>query len=373
VSGSRATGKGDTPNVTSRRPRISFGIIVLNGEPFTRYCLRSLYPFAHEIIVVEGAAPGAANVSRPDGHSADGTLEVLREFRSVEDPLDRVRIVTAEDEGHVDGFWPGEKDEQSRAYARRATGDYLWQVDIDEFYTESNMSLVLRLLADDPSITAASFMMMMFWGGLDYRVDGWYQWRGGNCFHRLFRWGPGYQYAKHRPPTVLDDRGRDLRSLKWLDGAATDRLGVRLFHYSLLFPEQVRAKAEYLRNAPHSRTRAIEMQTWMADSYFSLTRPYRVHSVYAEPSWLERYNGPHPTEVLRMMDDIRAGRTSAALRPTEDVDALLRSWWYPMGRGFYKALFPASVGARRARALVQRARRVISDPRAALARYRARA
>ena len=28
-------------------PRVSFGIIVLNGEPFTRYVLRSLYSFAH--------------------------------------------------------------------------------------------------------------------------------------------------------------------------------------------------------------------------------------------------------------------------------------------------------------------------------------
>ena len=35
-------------------PRVTFGIIVLNGEPFTRYCLRALYAFAHEIIVVEG-------------------------------------------------------------------------------------------------------------------------------------------------------------------------------------------------------------------------------------------------------------------------------------------------------------------------------
>ena len=40
-------------------PRVTYGIIVLNGEPFTRYCLRSLYPFAHEIIVVEGAVTAA--------------------------------------------------------------------------------------------------------------------------------------------------------------------------------------------------------------------------------------------------------------------------------------------------------------------------
>ena len=67
-------------------PRITFGMIVLNGEPFLRYNLRALYPFAHQIIVVEGAAPGAAAIATPDGHSRDGTLHTLRLFREKEDP-----------------------------------------------------------------------------------------------------------------------------------------------------------------------------------------------------------------------------------------------------------------------------------------------
>jgi hypothetical protein len=115
------------------RPRITFGVIVLNGEPFTRYTLRSLYPFAHEIIVVEGRRRGV-NIATPDGHSRDGTLEVLRRFQAEEDP-DRQghdrdgrrrrppRRVLARREGRAEP-----------AYASRATGDYLWQVDIDEFY-----------------------------------------------------------------------------------------------------------------------------------------------------------------------------------------------------------------------------------------------
>ena len=53
-------------------PRVTFGVIVLNGEPFTRYYLRSLYPFAHQIIVVEGPSPGAARIATPDGHSRTG-------------------------------------------------------------------------------------------------------------------------------------------------------------------------------------------------------------------------------------------------------------------------------------------------------------
>ena len=166
-----------------------------------------------------------------------------------------------------------------------------------------------------------------------------------------------------------------MRTLEWLDGPAMDRLGVRLFHYSLLFPKQVSAKVEYLSNAPHAgwrgSGRGLRRRRWMADSYLSLRRPYRVHAVFDEPSWLERYDGDHPSEVPRMMEDIRAGRLSVALRPTEDADALLRSWWYPLGRGLYKALFPASVVTRRVRAFARRVRRIASDPRASLARYRA--
>ena len=77
-----------------------------------------------------------------------------------------------------DGFW-SEKDEQSQAYAERASGDYLWQVDIDEFYQPEDVRVVLGMLRDDPGITAVSFDQITFWGGFDYVVDGWYLWRDG--------------------------------------------------------------------------------------------------------------------------------------------------------------------------------------------------
>lgn len=143
-------------------PKITFGIIVLNGEPFTRYNLRALYPFAHQIIVIEGAVPAAASIATPDGHSTDGTLEILRRFKEQEDPENKVTIVTAEDEGHPNGFWPGEKDEMSQAYAKRATGNYLWQVDIDEFYKPNDMQSIIQLLKKDQTITAVSFPMITF-------------------------------------------------------------------------------------------------------------------------------------------------------------------------------------------------------------------
>ena len=329
---SRGAQARDDPAGGRGFPRITFGVIVLNGEPFTKYCLRSLYPHAHEIIVVEGAAPGGAAIATADGHSSDGTLLALREFQSEEDPDGKVVIVTAEDEGHGDGFWPGEKDEQSRAYAARATGDYLWQVDIDEFYRDRDMLAVLGTLRRDPTITAVSFKMLTFWGDLGYTVDGWQLRRGKDHYHRLFKWGPGYRYASHRPPTVRDERGVDLRELNWLDVPATAALGVRLFHYSLLLPKHVREKGEYNKRAAHSHSRAAEWDTWMAQSFLTTARPYRVHNLWQQPSWLLRYGGDHPEQVRAMMSDIRSGRVVADLRQTDDVERLLRSWWYPLGR-----------------------------------------
>ena len=307
---------------------VSFGMIVLNGEPFLRYNFRALYPFARQIIVVEGAAPAAASTSTLDGHSTDGTLEVLHRLKAEEDPEDKLVIVTAEDEGHPDGFWPGEKDEQSRAYAQRATGDYLWQVDVDEFYQPEAMARVLDMVASDAGITGMSFKTLRFWGGLGYVTEGLY------CrqeeFRRLFRWGPGYIYAAHRPPTVLDGHGRDSYEMRWIDGNSLVREDIFLFHYELLFPQQVRDKCAY--RAAVDWFRFDRMEAWARDSYFSLQQPLRVHKEYRYLSWLERYTGSHPPQVLNLWRDIEAGRVQVELRSNDDIDRLLRSPRYTLAR-----------------------------------------
>lgn len=314
--------------------KITFGIIVLDGEPFSRYCLRSLYPFAHEIIVVEGAAPGAANIATPNGHSTDGTLDVLRDFKTRNDPENKLIIVAAEDEGYPNGFWPGEKDEQSQAYAKRATGDYLWQVDIDEFYKAEDMQRVVEMLRNDPSITAVSFKQITFWGGFDYVTDGWYLRSGAEIYHRLFKWGQGYSYVKHRPPTVHDPNGRDLREVKWVNGQQMARQGIFLYHYSLVFPKQVLEKCAYYNEAAWAqRKRAND---WANTSYMTLGNPFRVHNVYDYPSWLERFQGEHPEEIVQIRKDILNRKVAVELRPTDDVEGLLESRRYMLARALVK-------------------------------------
>ncbi len=311
-------------------PRVTFGIIVLNGLPFLEYNLRGLYPLAHQIVVVEGAVKAAASLATPDGHSTDGTLELLKRFKSEHDPEDKLEIVTAEDEGYPDGFWE-EKEQMSQAYASRATADWLWQVDSDEFFFRRDMEAVFTLLDTDPQISAVSFPYREFWGGFEYYQRGqWYDYEQP-AFHRLFRWESGYKYVDHRPPTVFDEQGRDLRSLKWVSEQEMRRRGIYLYHYSYVFPKQAEQKVGYYSNV--SWTDAFrENQRWLQDSYYGLKRPFYIGEKRGALQWLARYYGAHPGQISQLRADLEKGRLKEPVRQTEDIEQLLGSPWYALQR-----------------------------------------
>lgn len=304
-------------------PKITFGIIVLNGEPFTRYCLRSLYPFAHEIIVVEGGHEDTRSVSTPEGHSIDRTLETLYRFKAEEDPENKVTIITR------NSFWP-KKDElgndrtpQSRAYAEKATGEYLWQIDIDEFYRKEDMITILKMLKNDPTITAMSFKQQSFWGGIDYISESYYLRNNIGGWHRIFKWDKGYKYLTHEPPTVLDEKGEDLHKKNWITGETMQKKNIFFYHYSLVFPLQVEQKVKvYKDEKPEIFSGMVE---WAEQNYFKITNPFRVHNVYKYPSWLKRFKGKHPEQILFMMRDIKDGKINVNLRRTDDIEKVLKS------------------------------------------------
>ena len=66
-------------------PLISFGIIVLNGEPFTRYCICALSLCLRNYYSRRGLC-GSRKFATTDGHSRDGTLEIIKEIKKHEDP-----------------------------------------------------------------------------------------------------------------------------------------------------------------------------------------------------------------------------------------------------------------------------------------------
>jgi Glycosyl transferase family 2. len=308
------------------KARITFGMIVLNGEPFLRYNLRAIYPYAHQIIVAEGASPRAAHAATADGHSLDGTLQALYRFKAEEDPDNKLVIVTAEMCGHRDGFWPGEKDEQSRAYAERATGDWLWQVDVDEFYHPTDIERVIDFLQQHPDTSCLCFQAYHFWGGFDYLADGglfWnrqYQGEPWGRYRRVFRWRPGYRYDSHRPPTIVDERGREVtrRRIRYADA-----LGVRMYHYYMVFPHQFAVKGTYYQNQPWERERGRLQKNLALLREVNLQNGLQIMDQYGTRNWLTRFQGKHPPQIEALRADLAAGRVKVETRRTDDIERLL--------------------------------------------------
>jgi hypothetical protein len=313
-----------------QRPKVSFGIIVLNGEPFIRYNLRSLYPWAHEIIIVEGACEAAAATATADGHSLDSTIDSVRSFQVQEDPEHKVQLVLARDDGYSGGFWP-EKTEMCQAFAKRATGNFLWQVDSDEFFRDQDMVLIFEMLSR--GVGQVSFPQRSFWGGLGYINNSMFlaefSRRG---IPRLFAWEPGFAYVAHRPPMVVDHNGIDVKARGSVSSLALLRRGIYMYHYSLLFPDQVASKVLYY--STHSEHKVLQkagasttVVDWHNENYVRLSNPYRLHNVDGL-SWIRPYRGSHPAQVLRMMDDIARGIVPCRLRQTDDIEKVVESRRY---------------------------------------------
>lgn len=317
----------DKADVTRENPvpRITFGIIVLNGEPFIKYCLRQLYPFAHEIIVVEGAYWASAANADSEGHSIDNTLEELHCFKREEDSRGIVQIVTK------NGLWES-LTVQCQAFAARATGDYLWQVDVDEFYKPENMQTVINLLAADPSVTMVSFKLIQFCFGFDYVLHSGrdLQRHGIMECRRVFKWGPGYKYVEHEPPTVVDHSGCDVGKINYLNNKQMARLGIHIYHYTSIFEIQMKSKARAyaLRGWRGKSENAISC----AENWISLNDPFHLQLEQKYYTWLERFTDIHPPEIIRLRQDIKSGKIKMSMRNNADVERLFSSPRYKLGK-----------------------------------------
>ena len=172
-------------------------MIVVNGEPFIKYNLENLYPHAHEILIVEGAVEKYKHAATSDGHSLDDTVKIIREFP---DPENKIKLI------QCNGFWP-EKDEMSNAYMERCTGDYIWQIDVDEFYHPEDIEKVRQFLIDNPDVTRIDIQTINFWHSFKAIMQGASYCFGADKFRRIFKFKPGYRFKTHRPPTVMDSDG----------------------------------------------------------------------------------------------------------------------------------------------------------------------
>lgn len=274
--------------------KISIGMIVLNGEPFIKYNLENLYPHAHEILIVEGAVQKFKHAATSDGHSLDSTVRIIKEFP---DPEKKIKLIQNE------GFWP-EKDEMSNAYMACCTGDYIWQIDVDEFYKSEDIEKVRKFLEENPDATRIDIQTINFWHGFKAVIQGASYCFGADRFRRIFKYKPGYRYLTHRPPTVIDGGGNICCDARVVTAEElVDRFNVYMFHYSYVFEEGVRSKVDYYARMGWGAG-CEDGKKWVEISWLRLANPLRVHLIDFPPSWIVPYKGEHPDVIRRMVHDI---------------------------------------------------------------------
>ena len=206
-------------------PRVTFGIIVLNGMPWLEPCKQSIAPYG-PIVCAEGPVEWWATQGRTT--STDGTNEVLNKFG----------IPT------VHGTF-AEKDEESNAYMPLVPEDteFLFMCDSDEIWDAGTLEGIFKAL-DSGDVDSMAFSPHTFYGGFERVLCGFeeeFQW------HRVQRWYPGAKWATHRPPAINAPDGRPWREHRHVDNVETRRRGWRFAHPSYVLPSQVMDKVVYYR------------------------------------------------------------------------------------------------------------------------------
>ncbi len=274
-------------------PKFSFVMIVLNGMPFIEYSLKSVYDFAHEIIIIEGAVENCMFAANPDGSSTDGTVEFIQSFP---DPQNKIRL--------IQGRWP-EKCEMQNEALKYVTGDYIWLIDSDEVYKREHLEKIKEIIKKEPSITQVNFIPDNFWKGLEYIFVSPAFYKQWCHYRRLFKYVPGALFTSHRPPTMLwPDSDKTTEQMHLLDGTQTKQMGIIFYHYSYVLDKQVKQKIELYCRYGWGKNWNIDLLEWYKECFLKWMPANRQEIDSKYPIWTGDINsqtvpfeGSHP-EVM---------------------------------------------------------------------------
>lgn len=239
--------------------KITAGMIVFNAastlpEGMFKQQLDQLYFLADQIVIVEGATrsekhywDGDTSWATQDGHSTDNTVDIIKNYP---DPDNKIVLIQKEDAfpDSQDGFWDG-KTSMCNQWSKHATGDYLWQIDSDEFYTKEDIAKIKELLKKDAP-TQVDFYAFHFFGGMDRCITPTTSVTWGNNIPwcRIFKHEAGAKWLSHEPPVYLNAKGERTDSIKRIDRLTTLNLGIVMRHYSYVCEAQILFKSRFFRN-----------------------------------------------------------------------------------------------------------------------------
>jgi len=274
---------------------IAFGMIVLNGNYVLQECLESVYPYASQILIAEG--PVKYWQERGLKTSDDGTNDVLSDFY---DPDNKLTVVHGQ---------YSEKNEQCNAYMphMRDDTDYLWNLDSDEIFKPGDMLEIVQMLTNYP-VASVGFKSYSFYGGFDHYLTGFEE---DAEFIRIRKVGPGAKWSTHRPPTITPPQPGHHVGHNTLA-----QHGIRMYHYSYVFPKQVKQKVSYYKAA-------VSKENCIDSYYENIYEPWVKHPEQREqiekewegvhefkpsvrgPCYTAKFYGEHPEIIQKNMEKLR--------------------------------------------------------------------
>tara|TARA_Y100001937_G_C7131362_1_gene337574 strand:+ start:714 stop:1607 length:894 start_codon:yes stop_codon:yes gene_type:complete len=279
--------------------KITFGMIVFEGDYVLKECLEQVYPFAHQILIAEGPVDYWQRQGRTT--STDRTNKILDNFP---DPENKIKITHGQ---------YSEKDDQCKAYMKFIDDDtdYLWNLDSDEVYKSKDLENIISFL-EKYEPTSVGVRSCSFYGGLDNYLTG-FELNRDN-FLRIFKYQPGSTWLTHRPPTMKYNP--DIPRKHVDSNTLYDMIGAQMYHYSYVFPDQVYKKVSYYKD---SVSKELCIDDYFNQIYLPWVTGDESKKMQIETKWLgvhefkpnvrggcftNKFSGQHPRSIQENVDTL---------------------------------------------------------------------
>ncbi len=229
-----------------KKIKIAVGMIVFEGDYVIKECIKQIYPHVNQILISEGPVKYWQNKGRTT--STDNTNSIIDNYP---DPDNKIKV--------IHGMY-NEKNEQANAYCKYIEDDtdYLWMIDSDEVYkTLDILKLKEFLLIEQP--TSIGIKSCTFYGGLNHVLTGFEN--NTDNFIRVFKFMKGSYWASHRPPTLYYNTLIQRKHIT--SDELFNKTGIQFYHYSYVFPNQVKKKIDYYANS------GVFISGGVIDNYFN--------------------------------------------------------------------------------------------------------
>lgn len=266
--------------------KVSYVINVLNGEPFIKYQIDSIYEFAHQIIIVEGAYKKFTHAST-NGRSRDNTIDIIKNYNDYDH---KITLITK------DHLYP-DRMEMCNECLEKATGDIIWQLDVDEFYLEMTHDYVRDLFESDPALDLISFNFRNYFINTNYYVCG-LESIGLGDVNRVFRFNKGDKWISQRPPTLGTSTNEQKTIRHQIRGPELEAKGHIMHHATMFFHDQINDKFKYYSSMWSS---IIRPELWLSNTWKNFNNKLNVGGITNHITYLEKNELSIPSSLQKLI------------------------------------------------------------------------